>query len=151
MKLFVCVAFTLIVAAQVSTSTLNSISASSKQPLQALTDEQKKKLDEVSKECKTESGVAQDLIDKARNGELVDDPKLKSQMLCVAKKANLATAAGEINLDVLKTKLKKVAADDAEVDKLVQKCAVKKDSPEETAFEAFKCLHKEKPAFSVVD
>ncbi|EFA07546.1 odorant binding protein C03 [Tribolium castaneum] len=117
----------------------------------ALTKEQKEKLDKISKECKNQSGVSQELIDKARTGELINDPKLKAQIYCVSKKAGLATEAGEINMDNLKTKLKKVAANDDEVNKIIQKCVVKKPTPEETAFEVYKCLHANKPNFSVVD
>ncbi|XP_044265392.1 uncharacterized protein LOC123011816 [Tribolium madens] len=117
----------------------------------ALTQDQKEKLDKISKECKNQSGVSQELIDKARTGELTNDPKLKAQIYCVSKKTGLATEAGEINMDNLKTKLKKVAANDDEVNKIIQKCVVKKPTPEETAFEVYKCLHANKPNFSVVD
>ncbi|RZC40380.1 PBP GOBP domain containing protein, partial [Asbolus verrucosus] len=119
--------------------------------IKALTDEQKEKLNKVGKECREQSGVSQELVDKLRNGEYVEDAKLKAQMLCVSKKLGLADDSGNINVETLKTKVKKVVDNDAEVDEIVEKCAVKRDTPEDTAFFTFKCLRENKPKFSPVD
>jgi hypothetical protein len=96
------------------------------------------------------SGVSQETIDKVRTGVLVDDPKMKKHVLCFSKKTGVATEAGDTNVEVLKAKLKHVASDE-EVDKIVQKCVVKKATPEETAYDTFKCIYDSKPDFSPID
>ena len=87
----------------------------------------------------------------ARNGVFADDPKLKKQILCVAKNVALVTEAGEVDVGNLKRKVKKVATNDEEADSIVNKCVVEKDTVEDTTFEIVKCVLKEKPAFSPVD
>jgi hypothetical protein len=118
--------------------------------IQALTDEQIQKRNKISKECQQVSGVSQETIDKVRTGVLVDDPKMKKHVLCFSKKTGVATEAGDTNVEVLKAKLKHVASDE-EVDKIVQKCVVKKATPEETAYDTFKCIYDSKPDFSPID
>ncbi|RZC39145.1 PBP GOBP domain containing protein [Asbolus verrucosus] len=117
----------------------------------ALTDEQKEKLNVYSKECKTQSGVTQDLIERGRNGELVDDLTLKKQIVCVMKKIGMATASGELDVEYIRNRLKKVSGDDEEVERIIKKCVVTRDTPEQTAFEVSKCLLEQKPKFSPVD
>jgi hypothetical protein len=133
MKLLLCFAFAAIVIGA-----------------QALTDEQIQKRNKISKECQQVSGVSQETIDKVRTGVLVDDPKMKKHVLCFSKKTGVATEAGDTNVEVLKAKLKHVASDE-EVDKIVQKCVVKKATPEETAYDTFKCIYDSKPDFSPID
>ncbi|RZB39061.1 PBP GOBP domain containing protein [Asbolus verrucosus] len=124
MNLFVCLALIAVVG------------------VQAMTDEQKEKLRKVGKECKEQSGVSQEFIDKVRKGEFVEDPKLKAQMLCVSKKVGLTDDSGNVNVEALRTKVMKVAHNDTDVDKIVEICTVKKDTPEDTAFFTYKCFCK---------
>ncbi|EFA07544.1 odorant binding protein (subfamily minus-C) C01 [Tribolium castaneum] len=114
----------------------------------ALTKEQIDKLEPISKECRELNGISEDTILKVRRGEAVNEPKLKNHVLCVSKKTGLASETGETNVEVLRTKLRKVSENDDEVNSIIQKCVVKKSTPEETAFEIFVCLRKVKPNFS---
>lgn len=113
-----------------------------------MTKEQQDKLNQISKECRELNGVSEDTILKVRKGELVNEPKVKNHILCVSKKTGLASESGETNVEVLRNKLRKVCDSDDEVNTIIQKCVVKKDTPEETAFEIFNCLRKTKPTFS---
>lgn len=107
--------------------------------LQALTDEQKNKIREYSKECQEKSGVTTELIQKARKGEFVDDPKLKDHLLCFAKKAGFLSETGEVQGNVIKAKIEAdVGAEEAT--KVTEKCgALKAATPQQTAFDVFKC------------
>jgi hypothetical protein len=53
-------------------------------------------------------------------------------------------------VDFWREKVRKVSDDDEETEKIV-KCAVKRDTIEETVFHTFKCVMKNKPKFSPVD
>ncbi|RZC42569.1 PBP GOBP domain containing protein [Asbolus verrucosus] len=117
----------------------------------ALTDQQKQKLNAYINECKAQTGVSQELIDRGRKGEFVDDPTVKSQILCMMKKIGMATESGEVVVDDIRNKLRKVSENDEEVGRIIQKCVVKLDTPEETAFEVSKCIRQQKPNFSPVD
>nr|AJM71485.1 odorant-binding protein 11 [Tenebrio molitor] len=134
MKLLICVA---LVAAVVTAQTL--------------TDEQKAKWKKWREECREETGVSSEGINQLRTNHFdnVDD-KIKAQSLCFGRKSGLINESGDVLADQIKIKLKRVAVDDDEVDRIIKKCVVKKDTPEETAFQTFKCLREEKPKFSPV-
>jgi hypothetical protein len=118
---------------------------------QTLTDEQKANWKKWSDECREETGVSAEGINQLRTNHFdnVDD-KIKAQSLCFGRKSGLINEAGDVLADQIKIKLKRVAVDDKEVDKIANKCVVKKDTPEETAFETFKCLREQKPKFTPV-
>jgi hypothetical protein len=113
----------------------------------ALTEEDLQLLRQTSAECKTESGVSEDVIKRARKGDLEDDPKLKMQLLCIFKALEIVAESGEIEADTFKEKLTRVTNDDEESEKIVEKCTVTEDTPEDTAFEVTKCVLKDKPNF----
>jgi hypothetical protein len=71
-----------------------------------------------------------------------DDAKLKQQVLCMSKKHGQITESGELVLDVWRSWVKKVGAKHEEDEKILNECVVKKDTPEETMFNAFKCVQK---------
>ncbi|XP_063904896.1 B1 protein-like [Zophobas morio] len=113
--------------------------------VQALTDEQKEKIKTYHKDCAAASGVDQDLVARGRKGDFVDDPKLKEHLFCVSKKAGFQNDAGDVQTEVLKAKLNAELKDQEVTNKLVEKCAVKKATPQDTAFESFKCYYENTP------
>ncbi|CAH1363856.1 unnamed protein product [Tenebrio molitor] len=119
--------------------------------VQAITLEQAETMYKIGSKCQNEPGVSQDIVNRARNDDWEDDPKLKQQILCVSKKLGLATESGEMVVDSWRSGLRKVSINDEEVERIVNECVVKKDTPEETAFNAVKCVHKKKPTFSPLD
>jgi hypothetical protein len=151
MKLLCCLT-SLILLVAVQVSTLHFFHSSLTETIcKTLTEEQIEKLNKISKKCQNESGVSQEVITKARNGDWEDDSKLKRQAVCVAKKTGLVTESGEIVVDLWREKVRKVSDDDEETEKIINKCAVKRDTVEETVFHTFKCVMKNKPKFSPVD
>jgi hypothetical protein len=99
------------------------------------------KVRQYSDACKAESGVSDESLNKARNGEEVDDPKLKEHAFCILKKSGFIDASGEFQVEHMKTKLKEVSEHPDKVDALVAKCAVKKDTPQHSSADFFKCVH----------
>nr|AIX97067.1 odorant-binding protein 21 [Dastarcus helophoroides] len=110
-----------------------------------LTEEQKEKIKAYHKDCSASSGVNQDLITKARKGEFVEDPKLMEHLFCFSKKAGFQNEAGDIQTDVIKAKLGAEIKDSATVDQLIKKCAIKKATPQKTAFDTIKCYYESTP------
>lgn len=110
-----------------------------------MTDEQKAKLMEHSKECVSSTGVNEELIVKAKKGEFSDDPKLQDYVFCMLKKIGVVNDQGEPQLDVIKQKMH----DDInpeETAKVIEACKEKKGgSPAETAYMVFQCYYKSSP------
>ncbi|KAJ3621106.1 hypothetical protein MTP99_003275 [Tenebrio molitor] len=101
----------------------------------------REKLKQHSDACKAESGVSEESLNKVRNREEVDDPKLKEHAFCILKRAGFIDASGEFQLDHIKTKFKENSEHPDKVDALVAKCAVKKDTPQHSSADFFKCVH----------
>ncbi|KAF7272390.1 hypothetical protein GWI33_014817 [Rhynchophorus ferrugineus] len=110
-----------------------------------LTDEQKQKIIAYGKECVTQTGVDKELVHKARQGSFTDDSKLKSFTFCISKKIGFQNDNGDAQADVIKQKLAAAINDADAADKLIAKCLEKKDTPEETAYETFKCYYENTP------
>lgn len=111
-----------------------------------LTPEQKQKILTLHAECLKETGLDEAVALKAKQGEYVDDPKLKQQIFCFNKKAGFQNEAGDLQNDHIKAKLMELINDDKKADELIQKCNVKKETPEETAFAVVKCFHNFAPS-----
>jgi hypothetical protein len=58
--------------------------------------------------------------------------------------------AGDANMEVPKAQLKRVASGE-EVDKIVQNCVVKKATPEDRAYDIFRCVYNSKPDSASID
>ena len=69
-------------------------------------------------------------------------------MFC--KKCGLLNASGDIDVEDVKTKLRKVVDNEDQVNEIVGKCVVDKGSKEETAFFVFRCLRENLPKFTPV-
>ncbi|XP_030764820.1 uncharacterized protein LOC115889043 [Sitophilus oryzae] len=110
----------------------------------ALSSAQQAKASKLIKECFQESSVPNELVLKARKGNFSDDPLLKQYFLCVSTKAGVLSEAGEFNNDVIINDLTEIFNAD-EANSLVKKCAVKRGSPTETAFESFRCFYQNAP------
>jgi hypothetical protein len=97
------------------------------------------KVREYSDACKAETGISEETLTKVRNGEEVDDPKVKEQAFCILKKSGFIDASGEFQVEHIKTKLKEVSEHPEKVDALVAKCAVKKATPQESSDNFLRC------------
>ncbi|EFA07543.1 odorant binding protein C05 [Tribolium castaneum] len=96
--------------------------------VQGLTDEQKSKLEEYSKECLKESKVDESVLKEAEKGVYLDDPKLMNHVYCLVKKINSQKDKGELEVTQIKEKLMMQINDEKEVDKLIQLCLVQEKS-----------------------
>ncbi|XP_056632620.1 B1 protein-like [Diorhabda sublineata] len=113
---------------------------------EVLTPEIRAKLIENGKKCYKESGVDMDLILKIKDGVFTDDPKLKEHLFCVNKSFGIQQQNGDFNETIMRGIVEKSGADDKKADELIKKCLVKKDSPENSAFESMKCIHSVIPS-----
>ncbi|XP_044263054.1 B1 protein-like [Tribolium madens] len=104
------------------------------------------KLEEFITECKTKTGVAEDILQKARNGEKSDDPKLKEHALCMMKKSEMMDDAGELQMEKIRARIKHAVSNKEEGTRIMTECAVKKDTPKVTAYEMICCLYRNKNA-----
>jgi hypothetical protein len=125
MKLLLCLVFVALVAATYA-------------------DIRREKVQEYSDICKTESGVSEESLTKVRNGDEVDDPKLKDHAFCILKKSGFIDASGEFQVETITKKFKEISEHPETIDALVTKCAVKKDTPEESSFQFLQCVHKKR-------
>jgi hypothetical protein len=100
------------------------------------------KVRKYSEPCKSESGVSEETLIKARNHEYPDDPKLEKQAFCILRKAGFIDTNGDFHVETMKTTLKENSDNPEEIDRLIAKCAVKKGSPEASSAKLFECFHK---------
>ncbi|KAJ3653817.1 hypothetical protein Zmor_013050 [Zophobas morio] len=118
--------------------------------LAVLTPEQLAKIEPISKECRTISKVTDEQITRIRNGESVGDPEIKKHLLCGSQKTGLISDSGDLNWDTIESKLQKAATSDEKIAE-IEKCAVKKEKPEDTAFTLMSCISTHQPNFSPAD
>lgn len=88
------------------------------------------------------SGVSEESLNKIRNHEEVDDPKLKEHGFCILKKAGFINDSGDLNVETIRTKFNEHSDDKDGVEKIVTKCAVKKETPQDTSAHFFKCVYQ---------
>ncbi|XP_072392679.1 B1 protein-like [Diabrotica undecimpunctata] len=110
-----------------------------------ITSEQFEKLKSHHKECLPKSGVNPELVQKARQGNFVNDQKLKEHIFCVSKLIGFQNEAGDIQTDVLQAKVGAALGDPALAAQLIATCAKKQASGPETAYETIKCYKEKSP------
>uniref|UniRef100_M3TYY8 Odorant binding protein 4 n=1 Tax=Ips typographus TaxID=55986 RepID=M3TYY8_IPSTY len=115
-----------------------------------LTQQQKDKLLADGKACVAETGVSTDLIQAARQGKFTEDDKLKAFSFCMSKRLGFQNDAGDIQTEVVKQKLGGALGDLGVAAQLVTKCLVPKATPQETAFESFRCYYQNTPTHLTV-
>ncbi|KAF7278587.1 general odorant-binding protein 56d-like [Rhynchophorus ferrugineus] len=105
---------------------------------QEFTEEQKKKILENRKQCIEETKVNPELIEKADQGNFVDDNSLKCFTKCFYQKAGFVNDEGEVQLDVVKAKLPP-QADKEQALAIVEKCKIKGKDACDTVYLIHKC------------
>nr|USH46137.1 odorant binding protein 6 [Apriona germarii] len=105
-----------------------------------LTLEQLQKLKTYREDCIKQTGVDSEIVENARRGNIVDNPKLQEHLFCMFKKIGFMDEAGRIQKDVLKKKLVDVIKEEELASKLIEVCATEASTPQLTAFENFKCF-----------
>ncbi|CAH1379450.1 B1 protein-like [Tenebrio molitor] len=98
------------------------------------------KLNKYHTICKNESGVSEDLLNSARKFKKVEDPKLQKHALCLLVQDGYIDSSGDFQVETMKTKFKEGSDNPEDVDKFVDKCAVKKDTPLASSSKFIECL-----------
>jgi hypothetical protein len=111
---------------------------------QATTDEDKRQIKIQSAECKIITGVSQGSIAKLRSREAVNDPKLREYVFCVLKKISFMNEHGDLQIDTIRSKVKQVSRSKNEAKELVDKCVVKRETPQVTAYEMVACWYRKR-------
>ncbi|CAH0553033.1 unnamed protein product [Brassicogethes aeneus] len=107
--------------------------------IQGQTNEEQSQVKNAHKNCQNDANtyVEPILLEAMSKGTLSEDPQLKLHMLCLAKGLNIIDKIGHLNKDFMKQKfLSHYEGDDL---KEMEKCLEEKTSPEETAWEFYKC------------
>jgi hypothetical protein len=98
------------------------------------------KLRKYSEPCKSESGATEETLNKAGDYEHLNDPKLGKHAFCILRKAGFIDSNGDFQVEIMKMTLKENSDNPEEIDRLIAKCAVKKDSPETTSAKLYECF-----------
>ncbi|CAH0560437.1 unnamed protein product [Brassicogethes aeneus] len=101
------------------------------------TNEEIEQLKKWHSEC-GEDKETKDLLNKARNGEWIDNPKLGTHLLCYSKKLGWLNEEGKFDVHETKKNFEKYYDED-QVQKLMSNCIKEKTHPEDTAVALFKC------------
>ncbi|RZB41668.1 PBP GOBP domain containing protein [Asbolus verrucosus] len=91
--------------------------------------------------CATEAGVEQEKVKGFEKGEFYEDSKLKDYVFCLSKKIGFQNDAGDFRNDFLHL-ISSIGGQKGKA--FLSKCAVKKDTPRETAYQFFKCFYNNK-------
>nr|ALR72494.1 odorant binding protein [Colaphellus bowringi] len=104
-----------------------------------LPEDEKERLRQVHLSCQADSKTYcdEDLLRKL--GDNVNNPQVGIHMLCMSVKAGLQERNGDLNRSFIKSRIALVT-EQAKVDGYVQKCAVKKETPEKTAAMLWLCF-----------
>ncbi|EFA02889.1 odorant binding protein C16 precursor [Tribolium castaneum] len=95
----------------------------------------------IEEDCQKETGVSDESLQELSETGDSDDPLVKKNALCILKAYGVIDDQGEISEDKLEEKLEPDRGKE-EAEKVAKSCAVKKDSPEETAHEALLCMQQ---------
>ncbi|KAF7272398.1 B1 protein-like [Rhynchophorus ferrugineus] len=110
-----------------------------------LSEAQKQKVDSYENECMVKTGVARDVVEKAQQGTLIDDPKLKAFAFCISKKIGLQNEKGEVQIEALKEQLPSLVENPEQDKDLIASCLGDSKDPEEIAFHTYICYYKANP------
>nr|AZL87164.1 odorant binding protein 22 [Holotrichia oblita] len=112
----------------------------------ALTDEQKEKIKTIGKQCKASSEVEREKLEKLRNGEIENDPKLKAFLRCTFEKLEFQKPDGTIDKEKVKSRLPSKLSE-TEKEEIVNECTnVTETDVTEIAYSVYKCYRSKTTA-----
>ena len=86
-----------------------------------------------------------ELVEKGRKGDFTDDDKLREFVFCFYKKVGFQNSAGDLQLDVIRTKLRDDLTQE-QLENVIAKCKdVKGKNPADKAYEVYKCYWNATP------
>ncbi|XP_028135213.1 B2 protein-like [Diabrotica virgifera virgifera] len=99
----------------------------------------------IGKKCVEETGVDVSKLIEIREGNFVEDPKVKEHLLCMSKTSGAQKENGDFDEGKIRKTLIDISKDPAKTDEVIKKCMIKKPLPEDSIFESCKCLYGEIP------
>ncbi|KRT84159.1 hypothetical protein AMK59_447, partial [Oryctes borbonicus] len=100
------------------------------------------KIKQASKGCIGTVGLDTNLVKSVKEGDIVDDPKVKEFLACVLKKLGMVNEDGSFNNNVIRTKMPEGLSED-EKQNIVDKCLTLQGSNvEDTVWRAYKCYRE---------
>nr|AXO78394.1 odorant binding protein 16 [Xylotrechus quadripes]QHI06955.1 odorant-binding protein 9 [Helopeltis theivora] len=106
-----------------------------------LTEEQKEKVKIVHKECQDDPATHADENKLSDSYKGVEVTGLGAHFLCMSKKLGMQKDNGNVDREAIKRKLSDVITVPEKLQEAVDKCAVQKATPEDTAEHVLKCFH----------
>ncbi|CAH0551624.1 unnamed protein product [Brassicogethes aeneus] len=103
------------------------------------TDIQKKLVRAHVKNCMAQTGTTQDIMAKVMSGVIVEDPRFIKLVFCVDKLSGFINEVGDIDKEVLELKTIQAIGTREKSIAMAEKCAQQKSTPEESAYELYKC------------
>lgn len=92
-------------------------------------------------ECVKETGAKPEVIAEVKKGNINESEDLKKFTLCFFKKSGILSPDGKLNVETALEKLP-TGVDKSEAKRVLEDCKNKKGAtPEDTAFQMFKCYH----------
>ncbi|XP_063906304.1 uncharacterized protein LOC135124984 [Zophobas morio] len=101
------------------------------------------KMQEYSQQCKSETGISNEALSQILRPS--DDPKRKEHIFCILKKAGFMNDDGDLLVDAIVAEYTQGGSNPEGIEKITKKCAVKKESPPETATHFIECVHRPRP------
>lgn len=100
------------------------------------------KIKRASRSCVKKVGVDEELVRHIKNGNIVNDPKVKDYISCVLKKLGMQKSDGSFEEDLIKSKLPGGLSEN-EKKKVMDKCAsIVGSNVADTAWKAYKCYRE---------
>ncbi|CAG9829123.1 unnamed protein product [Diabrotica balteata] len=108
---------------------------------ECLSEEMRAKIMDIQKECNAATGIDDQAVAQALAGNFPTDDKFKKFVLCFGQKIGFLDAEGNPNIAAISEAMKKNFGDQMSTD-VIMGCTKKESTPEETAFNVFKCSFK---------
>ncbi|XP_018565059.1 uncharacterized protein LOC108906319 [Anoplophora glabripennis] len=110
-----------------------------------ITEEQKSKLIGHHKVCSEQVSVQDDVIEKLLEGVFSEDQSFKNYLFCLSKRIGFQNEAGEVQKEVIITKLRDSIEDPSKAEEYTEKCLVKEGKPADVVYKVVTCLQESTP------
>ncbi|KAH0808449.1 hypothetical protein GEV33_014341 [Tenebrio molitor] len=90
----------------------------------------------LGSDCRTQTGIYEDLEKKFSDDVFVDDPIMKEYIFCTMKSIGFVDESGDFLFHNIRRKFREVFNDEAALERYIKKCTVKQETPQETAFKS---------------
>ncbi|CAH1379433.1 unnamed protein product [Tenebrio molitor] len=105
----------------------------------------------LGSDCRTQTGISEDLEKKFSDDVFVDDPIMKEYILCTMKSIGFVDESGNFLFHNIRRKFREVISDEAALERYIRKCTVKQETPQETAFKSMTCFYENRPKSKLYD